>query len=344
MLVGLLAPELIAGFAARQLLMARTFSKKYNISLTHGFFICMGGFVDGQGHPIVTYAQINQPDVLPAIQGTSKASIEDKSKGDALSKGITFFQGLWFVLQCITRTAQHLPLTELEAATLAFAAVNVFTWLLWWGKPLDIRDPIVVACEVALEESENESPLQQKRDWWTKFLGLLGNAYDSKEYNPLCNNAVPTFWYSSAEDDPNASEGQTGWSLVGQFLVAAIFGAIHCIAWYTVFASTAEMWLWRISAVLIAGLPLITAFLLVSTDHVPLFFEYFYGGFFGVSVVLYPILRIILLILPFTALRTLPPATFVDVNWSVHSTLVASTYVSVRILPPKKLRERSLVL
>ncbi|KAJ7059180.1 hypothetical protein C8F01DRAFT_1370770 [Mycena amicta] len=139
MLVGLLAPELIAGFAGRQLGIAWQISKKYKVSLTHGFFICMGGFVDGAGHPIVTCAQIDpekdeteereadesndlpsatneSADLLPhsptkpsetktlqAIRRTTEDAIEDKSKGDAFSKGIAFFQGLWFVLSELRR-------------------------------------------------------------------------------------------------------------------------------------------------------------------------------------------------------------------------------------------------
>ncbi|KAJ7897947.1 hypothetical protein B0H14DRAFT_2224884, partial [Mycena olivaceomarginata] len=63
------------------------------------------------------------------------------SKGDALSKGMALFQGLWFTLQCLARVHQTLPVTELEAATLAFAVVNIFIWILWWNKPLDVQRP-----------------------------------------------------------------------------------------------------------------------------------------------------------------------------------------------------------
>ncbi|KAJ7059200.1 hypothetical protein C8F01DRAFT_1254884 [Mycena amicta] len=242
MLVGLLAPELIAGFAGRQLAMAWRMSRKYEVSLTHGFFFCMGGFVDRAGHPIVTFAQIDSEqdgvsndtlsaadqsatnesaDLLPdseakrsetktlrAIRRTTEAAIQDKSKGDAFSKGIAFFQGLWFVMQCITRTAQHLPLTELEVATLAFAVVNIFTWLLWWCKPLDVRDPLVI--EVSTDDT---GPLQQPRPWLTKFTSLLGIPYDKKEYNPLANDTVPTFWVSSHQDLDVADAGP--WFLLG---------------------------------------------------------------------------------------------------------------------------------
>ncbi|KAJ7059221.1 hypothetical protein C8F01DRAFT_1232277 [Mycena amicta] len=353
MLVGLLAPELIAGFAARQLAMAWKMSKKYNVSLTHGFFFCMGGFVDRAGHPIVTFAQIDSEqeeatndrlsaadqsgtnesvELLPrseatqsetktlrAIQRTTEAAIKDKSKGDAFSKGIAFFQGLWFVMQCIARTAQHLPLTELEVATLAFAVVNIFTWSLWWSKLLDVRDPIVI--EVS-PQYNGAMPAQQPRSWDSKFASLLGSVYNVEEYNPIANNAVPTFWFSSEED---LDAVNNAWDLVisGQFFVAAIFGAIHCIAWHAAFPTIAEMWLWRVSAVLIAGVPWCLVSLRLFLWLEELYdFEFVsvgnYQMFILIAMLFYIPLRLILLVLPFTALRTVPSATFVDVDWSVY--------------------------
>ncbi|KAJ7700322.1 hypothetical protein B0H17DRAFT_907298, partial [Mycena rosella] len=149
MLVAVIAPELMVCFAARQFLTARWFSKiEFGVSITHGFFFSMGGFVSWIGHPIATKKQIEDPllgpEYLSAIKKIDTEDIMDKSKGDALSKGVALVQGLWFTVQCLARFSQHLPVTELEIATLAFAVVNFFTWLLWWGKPLDVQRPIPV--------------------------------------------------------------------------------------------------------------------------------------------------------------------------------------------------------
>ncbi|KAJ7059208.1 hypothetical protein C8F01DRAFT_1232268 [Mycena amicta] len=349
MLVGLLVPELIAGFAARQLAMAWHMSKsaEYEVSLTHGFFICMGGFVDRAGHPIVTFAQIDSEqdeasnntlsaadqlltneaaDLLPksaskqsdtkalrAIQRTTKAAIQDKSKGDAFSKGIAFFQGLWFVVQCITRTAQHLPLTELEVATLAFAVVNIFTWSLWWSKPLDVRDPLVI--EVSTDDT---GPLQQPRPWMIKFGNLLGMTYDQEDYNPLANHAVPTFWFSSTWDSGIIEDYTRHLTNLGEFLVATIFGAIHCIAWHAAFPSIAELWLWRASAVLITGISLSLLASIWLTGLSGLVPVESFDVLFFFSILGYIPARLMLLVLPFTSLRALPSAAFVDVDWSVY--------------------------
>jgi len=74
----------------------------------------------------------------------TKDAIEDKSKGDVLSKGFAILQTGWFIFQCIARKIQHLPVTELEVVTLGFAILNFATYWLWWNKPLDVRDPFPV--------------------------------------------------------------------------------------------------------------------------------------------------------------------------------------------------------
>jgi hypothetical protein len=106
----------------------------------------MGGFVSAGGfHPIVTEEQLRlRPKYLAAIRSIRVEDIEDKSKGDLLSKGVVLLQGLWFTAQCLTRLLQHLPLTELEVETLAFQFVNLAIWFLWLHKPLDVQQPIIL--------------------------------------------------------------------------------------------------------------------------------------------------------------------------------------------------------
>lgn len=74
----------------------------------------------------------------------TESEILDKSKGDALSKGIVILQTSWFLFQCIIRGSSGLVITELELLTLAFAALNVTTYFFWWNKPVDVRYPYPV--------------------------------------------------------------------------------------------------------------------------------------------------------------------------------------------------------
>jgi hypothetical protein len=77
--------------------------------------------------------------ILPTTE-----EIRDRSKGDGLSKALAVGQTGWFVAQCISRWAAGLATTEIELVTLAFAALNVIIYFLWWNKPLDVRYAVPV--------------------------------------------------------------------------------------------------------------------------------------------------------------------------------------------------------
>jgi hypothetical protein len=76
-----------------------------------------------------------------------KAEILDRSKGDELSKGLVVIQTTWFIISCCARAAQHLMITNLEAITLAYAALNGMMYFFWWDKPLNVRVPVEVELE-----------------------------------------------------------------------------------------------------------------------------------------------------------------------------------------------------
>lgn len=70
--------------------------------------------------------------------------INDRTRGDILSKSIAVLQATWFVVQCIARGIQQLALTELELTTLGFCSVSLVTYIFWWYKPLDAKTQIRV--------------------------------------------------------------------------------------------------------------------------------------------------------------------------------------------------------
>jgi hypothetical protein len=239
----------------------------------------------------------------------------DKSKGDALSKGLALAQGLWFCVQYFGRIHQHLAVTQLEVATLAFAVVNVFIWALWWGKPLDVQRPTMVGPPKAEEVNVTRRRTLPVR---IKFYGAIGGLYedgfDENNYDPLSSSSVPSFWAS--ESGENKTEFRLGF--IFECLVGIIFGAIHCTAWNTGFPTAEEMWIWRscslsVIAILILWL---AAFYSPAYD----FLGVWMLGFLLFSLtVIYVLARIPLLLLSFMVLRSLPPAVFTDVNWSVYT-------------------------
>ncbi|KAJ7209305.1 hypothetical protein GGX14DRAFT_697902 [Mycena pura] len=307
MLTAVIAPELMVGFAARQFMVARSFSKEFNISRTHGYFISMGGFGTGTGgHPIVTKEQVHKH--IGDISKVREKTIKDKSKGDALSKGVALLQELWFVTQCLARAVQHLPLTELEVATLAFVILNVFIWVLWWGKPLDVHDPIAIGSGDVPEFQP------QVLGWGKRLLGLLGFPY--YDYNPVLSNSVPSFWSMSKAD--NTSGKYHTIPGFAEFIVGSVFGAIHFAAWNASFPSSYEKWIWRSCALLVTAIPLL---ILVLVFILKSFANIRHAAALPVlllSIPVYVIARLFLIVLPFAALRALPSGAFVDVDWSIY--------------------------
>ena len=81
---------------------------------------------------------------LIAFPTISKDEINDKSKGDALSKTIASLQLAWFIAQIVARAVQGLAVTELELTTAALAGINGTMYLFWWSKPLDVRCPVII--------------------------------------------------------------------------------------------------------------------------------------------------------------------------------------------------------
>ncbi|KAF8189019.1 hypothetical protein BJ912DRAFT_967721 [Pholiota molesta] len=195
MVYALLAPEAITAWALRQRLGAKKIMKAYNEdegedldkqksnyflhiirgffqdppppaggaprwTLTHGFFLQMGGFMLSEdGRPIQTLAPLRKdqvvepgrfsPDIKTNIDNhvidpplTTKEDIQDRSKGDFISKSLIILQTTWFIVQCTARWFNQLPVSELEVVTLGFALLNGVTCYFWWHKPQSVGRPV----------------------------------------------------------------------------------------------------------------------------------------------------------------------------------------------------------
>ena len=126
---------------------------------------------------------------------------------------------------------------------------------------------------------------------------------------------VPTFY----SPDNNDYDNRILLALV--VCVATVFGAIHCIAWSFHFATLQERWVWRISAILVSGVPIPIMLIMPNLPEVenqPIWMElclHFITLIVVGMLFLYIIARMILLVLPFVALRALPPGAYVQLNW-----------------------------
>ena len=208
---------------------------------THSYFTLMGGF-DGWGtslrhlrmHP-ASYPQMFKKDAPahtehrpsdPKISVT-ESEILDKSKGDPLGKLFTALQTTWFIVQYLERWITHQPRTQLEVMTLAYAALNLLIYALWWEKPLNIQEPIDVRGRSSALDGDRTHGLHG-------VAGVLG----------------PAFRFTPLEGERDLVFFSTVFPLVG-----ILFGGIHCFAWWIPFPSGLERVLWRVCAVYCTATP-----------------------------------------------------------------------------------------
>ncbi|KAJ6565630.1 hypothetical protein DFH09DRAFT_1278646 [Mycena vulgaris] len=267
------------------------------------------------GHPITTMKQLDGPigkQYQEAICAVKADYIMGRGKSDPLAKGVALTQGLWFITQYLARIHQHLPVTKLEVATLTFAAVNVFIWVIWWQKSLDVEQPIQIG---PVEEGPEPDSTTQHLGLWDRYGGAVTGDYSDPDYNPMVSTSVPSFWSTDGGFDDYTAR----YAFTVECFIGSIFGAIHCAAWSAVFPTVDEMWMWIACSLMVTATPVLLAalFILYMTTENDVIYIISLAVFIG-AIPSYTIARFFLIILPFTTLRSLPPDTFTDVNWSIY--------------------------
>ncbi|KIM28293.1 hypothetical protein M408DRAFT_23994 [Serendipita vermifera MAFF 305830] len=352
----LLVPEYILAWAVRQYWKAGEISKKVpGWTRSHGFFIIMGGFhlfrlpadapstpfpleseescdfvaptglhLRGAEVPVCPFKFEDFPvEILEAIAPTA-TELKDRGKSDSLTKIIVLVQTLWFVAQCIVRGIQHLPLTELEVVTLAYAMLNLFIYAFWWDKPRNVECPVrVYKTSTAIhKESGKEADIWFLDDFfdWVEMVINYTTGRQDRRVTLSKNCSVPMFWSGRIGDQGLGLAG------LGPSILGAAFGAIHCISWSSEFPSLIELILWRISCISMIAIP----FQVVTVcawwtggekdetwyDSLLASIAIISMGLLALSAWLYVAARIATLAIAFTALRSLPPAAFITVDWT----------------------------
>ncbi|KAJ7162890.1 hypothetical protein C8R46DRAFT_1352738 [Mycena filopes] len=289
--IALIVPEYIVAWAVGQYSQSsvavkrlREFDPCKDWTLTHGFFLTMGGFeladTDGKwlgvlDEPSLVALLRKNRVVLPPIP---PSDIDEKNRSDALGKLLAVIQTTWFVGQVISRQIQKLPMTELELTTAAFALLNIITYILWWKKPLDVKRPIVLTLFNAfgsLTPSKSMSvppkggttsrifiaisaadQMDEGSTWL--YIDLDGSGEWGSSGDPLqtpgrCVRLASRI--STFHRGPSESADHRWGQFWAEILLGILFGAIHCIAWTYKFPTTGERELWRVISMYITLAP-----------------------------------------------------------------------------------------
>ncbi|KAF8327810.1 uncharacterized protein EI90DRAFT_3067083 [Cantharellus anzutake] len=238
MIISLVVPEWTLAFAWGQFMISQRISEKCEMvegwTLTHSYFVVMNGFFDPSEGSVVGPNDLQEyPGIIENTGDTRKVAITkkeilDRSKSDAFSKSLIVLQLLWFITQYVGRWAGHLHISQLETMTLAYAALCLVLYVLWWDKPVNIQFPIHV--------TQQSSPMNVNQP-------------------PKRTDTDPIVFDSNELDAPILAA--TG----------VIFGGIHCLAWSFPFPTHTEMILWRVSVISITVAPTFLLLIVWFASH-----------------------------------------------------------------------------
>ncbi|KAI9449653.1 hypothetical protein F5148DRAFT_1370990 [Russula earlei] len=295
MLAALFVPEIMIAWALKQRQFAFALAEEHKDgwTKTHGFFAIMGGFMEYEGNRPV---RVLLPEQLKSYSLTgngdfpriAKEEIDDRSKSDIIAKTLVILHTGWFVTQCIARGVQHLPITELELVTVAFAALNFVMYLLWLDKPLNVQRGVRVYKKRNTEQAIDDGDVECTCSvgFWGALRESLSKLPAAIVRGPLTTEAISahspwalrillwpilkpfTILLGSDERYQDLKRVNTfypnDWYAGGEFfavliviVVASIFGGIHCIGWSFTFPSITERTLWRVASVSITVIPIL---------------------------------------------------------------------------------------
>ncbi|KAG8853787.1 hypothetical protein FRB91_004383 [Serendipita sp. 411] len=236
-----------------------------------------------------------------------EVEIDDKSKSDWIAKALVLLQTLWFVVQCMARRIDHLPLTELEVVTLGYALLNLVIYVIWWDKPQKVARPIRIFCGELLKHNDKQSRIQRRMkraSWFQKLYHVLVGAQDD-QVDLRSVEKVPVFYSGNPPQDwPFKLLNLEDFAMVVTAMIGSVFGAIHLLAWSSPFPTPSLQGVENIFLRVIRNriiFPLAVLSAILSLSLVPL---------------VYVAGRVITLILAFQTLATLPSEAFQSVQWT----------------------------
>lgn len=245
--------------------------------------------------------------IIGKIPRLSMGALANQNRGSILVKALAVLQVLWLVTQILVRAHEDLPSTQLEILTLAYAVVAFFIYLLLWEKPQDVmtmtrvdvcRPVTIENMEALIIRAPADFGFTQKAPWTsTTAVHPIGNSIGNLELYAYTIAAAGSL----------------------------VFGAVHLAAWNFAFPTTAERWLWRISSLITANLPLLfipavyimfylAEKVLGSHEELPRFIA---RTSLGISSVIYVAARLFIMVEAFRTFGFLPVEAFQS-TWAAN--------------------------
>lgn len=234
---------------SRRLCKSSPFKSRYwalNVAQWHEISLLQPEFVD---FPVLSYSQLQQ------LGGQ-----------DALVTMLALVQILYLIAQLIVRRCKHLPISQLEIATLAFAACSIFVYTLYWNRPQNVQSIHVIKSNGTLSPKDFQALVEAIDRHSPIFLWpgrAASNLFPHIGPFPIPNDATSHIG-ESLTGQRDAFQYSPGLGVEEDIMVlgalvslgGTLFGGLHCLAWNFDFPTRIEALLWKVSSVATTVLPL----------------------------------------------------------------------------------------
>ncbi|KAF8850453.1 hypothetical protein BDZ45DRAFT_708349 [Acephala macrosclerotiorum] len=338
MVITVLAPEVVIGKAFLDHAWAKAKLKEFEDfaardkvpwTLTHMYFANMGFFVRDPEPGLLCHVDANmilkllQSKTLLKLPNFTQEELQDRSKEDGLVKAIAIAQLTWSIVQIITRAVKRITISQLELATIAFAACAVIIYLLGWTKPK--KSATIQQYQKGVKDDITRS----------EYLSIVKFIWNPRR--PIRTPTTPLRSRFRNDEAPGVIE-KTGKEEIGIKIGimasivgsagAILFGGIHVAAWNFAFPTHLELVLWRYTSIsralcqryLRKRYPpvkkdeLLDENSLPNAQRIPLLILYHISPALGL---LYIISRLFLLVEIFRSLCFLPPSAYLS-TWATN--------------------------
>ena len=332
MVQAFVAPELILGLATAQKVEARRSinlwkdSGNYRWTIYHGFYATMGGFMlqprDSRPFP-VNYKQLHYLVMggYVSFPNITETKIRCMGKQDTFQKGLTLLQLGWFIVQCIGRAIQHLPLTTLELATSGLALYTLASYCQWFHKPLDADEVTIITSRKSTREILIEAGKAANKPYIHTPLDFIGDSSPSwhAEIQPhlgfragLKERPLPRV--------PNDTLPIIGANLdaIFLFIVIMTYSCLHVIAWNFHFPTRIEQTIWRVNCIIMVTTTFVFFFRQACRElrYIGKATINWQALVSSAAVLIYTAARMYIVVECFVSLRSLPVGAFDSVQWS----------------------------
>ena len=191
-------------------------------------------------------------DKLPSV---TEAEIEDRSKGDVVTKFLALLQTLWFVAELALRTAEQLPISQIEIHTTAMVACSTIAYAGNWYKPQNVMTRIKIRANRLPDVTD------------IREIGSQGG-------NPHWFRRTPTYIGNDNIQNGGITVGGVGGRInealpihISVVSLALIFAGIHFAAWNLVFPSQQEQLCWRIACLTLLVTPVLISVMTLHAEY-----------------------------------------------------------------------------